>query len=380
MLLGNEPCLAFWYAPYMEDPAPAAPVAPVAPQGPAPAVRATAARGRGHRHGRGGQGRGRGCQWTVQQRMSLRNSKLQSRLCRHTTALSRAAKSVAPGRQKQVTQAFGHDHVHRRGRNTQGSCRNLILGSDGRGNDIQIVHHVKCVGSTEAKLRRRGVVSHIRAVWPSTTKLLWGCDRAINVIYMGDANCWIKKPRDAACPHRQRAEQRMKAKKGVKKGRNVHVPILNIVQHLHTSGAGTTPRACRIPIPSQVLPKSNWATVYNRLSRWAMSGWRSGRLMGQDISDHSLQRALDSVSDCVLMICRDNLITNNCMLEAEKAKFLDLQRRLQHEQPGLIRLLFELTCTEHNICLCTRPAYTRLKGLPGALVRLSHLLESSHTR
>jgi hypothetical protein len=173
---------------------------------------------------------------------------------------------------------------------------------------------------------------------------------------------------------------RMLTSKAQKRSGNVHLPVLNLVEHFfirrdHGSGQMTTV-GTEIHSPCQVLSSANTATVRNHWADWsALTARGCGVKLaaGQD----ALTEAIDAAPWRLSIVTKDNLNLNDALIGLE-------ERRLAAEMtvnPSLVpdcndMSLLSIECICHSAVLCQRPYMESQAGVPTALVKQGHCIES----
>jgi hypothetical protein len=325
-------------------------------------------RGRGlQREGGRGRGRSRGYTWSESHRSSAAQGQLKRSLEVTQQKLKQTKTIHHDIEPLEVSRTFGAVGRHTRGKGTAKSDQKLYI----RGKTI---FRTMLVGKTQLRRFNRGLASHRRATRSALPVLLSGKSSVIVSVVMDDANMWVQR----ACGKvqlRSVAERRGTAKtKGGPKGRNVHVPALNVCQNIIArSSFDQPPCAIQLHTPTQVLPEAKWPTVRQRWAQWGISGWRAGRKLAMQENGVDLQLALDNVAVGAILITKDGLGVNTCIIADEA------QRLAKVRSPGILRVLLEMTCRQHSVCLATAPVLRGLGDLKTVLVKLGHLFESSRT-
>lgn len=314
--------------------------------------------------------RGRPAGWVHPAEVRLKMQRAASR--RVAAAAETKARCLAealnPSRQVQAAeQSFG---LGERGRGAPGQVVATV--GDGSGG---FVRDYRRADTLHTRLWRRGVVSHVQAVRKALPDVVTSGSNMILSGVMDDANIWVKRPAghgDTAVTKTKTGKQRCK------RGRNVHVPALNVVQTLAVR-KGDTVRAAKIHVPCQVLPKANWATIRSRWSQWFLySSSGIGRKLvladvalpfGLGLAPAVLRSSVKECSWKAILLTMDNLQANLCIV-AEEQMGLQADRRT---------LLLDLACQHHSAALCSKPLITKLGdgALASAYVRIGHILESS---
>jgi hypothetical protein len=165
-----------------------------------------------------------------------------------------------------------------------------------------------------------------------------------------------------------------------KRGRNFHVPALNVVQSVLVRRKVGDLRACRVHVPCQVLPKANWGTIMQRWSQWSVfcSSGPGRKLRKVSVGlpfglgqEAPLNVALADASWKVSLLTMDNLIANFCIVAKE-------QRGFEQDRDAV---LLDVACQHHSAALCGKPVIMKLGSgsLASAYVRFAHILESSRS-
>ena len=160
-----------------------------------------------------------------------------------------------------------------------------------------------------------------------------------------------------------------------RKGKNVHVLAFNVCQHIYGRGPGTDQlQSCALPIPTQVLPKANAATIDDRVKKWSLLDWELGRRYADVVHGPELANAVDDVRDGVTLITRDGLGTNQAVVNMIGQRV----HRRRHSAAGL-RVMLDITCGGHSLCLSSKPTLDRISNgrYRTVLVKLGHHFESA---
>ena len=163
------------------------------------------------------------------------------------------------------------------------------------------------------------------------------------------------------------------------KGRNTHVPVLNMAETVLVMRRGIGDEYCvsrstEVAQPPQVLPEATAVTVHNRWKRWSAIT-ASGSGSSFDVSG-DMRRREGPPQQQVQVVVRDNAGVMDCLVRLEEDQ-LDVWR-LQHgsnndNEPTML----SVACGGHSGVLTTKPL---LKGpQSNNLVRLGHVFECSHT-
>ena len=136
----------------------------------------------------------------------------------------------------------------------------------------------------------RGVVSHIAAQADGLSSRFFqsfdgaSLDGIIGEVIMDGASMWVAKPYvSLSCvgPNKETLEEKFELRRR-RRGRNIHMPVLNKVEHVHCveaipprRDAGEIQpmpklRSASIVAPAQVLPQANTGTVRRHLNEWTV--------------------------------------------------------------------------------------------------------------
>jgi hypothetical protein len=186
---------------------------------------------------------------------------------------------------------------------------------------------------------------------------------------------WVAPPVDIKRLRRDSGFDAEMDKARSKRGKNVHLPVLNSVETVHIRrrfGEDEVLASAAVITPAQVLPKSNTATIRERWGQWAA-------LSARDPGDHlcggeALRLARKSVPWITLVYSRDNLIVNDCHvgLDARYTAALDAAGDDQARETAIL----DVRCVGHSSVLAMRPMIECFAGVPSHLIRLGHALES----
>ena len=245
--------------------------------------------------------------------------------------------------------------------------------------------------------RDRALCSHVAAQSKGISQFLGDDDSvkwAFSTNVFDDASMWVRKPKGydllKAAPRSASSSPRGRTGTSLlpllassldKKGKNVHMPVLNLCETLFVgreanSENGATPkpiitRAVRLHVPAQVLPTANIATIRDRWSQWTvLSAAGVGRKHGLE-----LQQEFQRIPWKTMLLVRDNLGVNSGIVGLEEEILLSELAMGAVDGPSLL----SISCCAHSAVLAMKPLYASLDGLPGQLVKLAHVLESGRT-
>ena len=136
------------------------------------------------------------------------------------------------------------------------------------------------------------------------------------------------------------------------------------------------PRAAELHSPAQALPAANSTTVRSRWARWALLTAQGPGAKWTANAD-TLAETLEQVPWRTMVVCRDNLAVNDCVVAAEERL---LQWRRENGGGDKIPCLLSVNCCCHSAVLAQRPLLNAVRNLPGIIVKLGHLLESHRTQ
>jgi hypothetical protein len=222
----------------------------------------------------------------------------------------------------------------------------------------------------------RAVVSHTAAQANGLGALLSDTSHAWFINVFDDASMWISKTELQTChvkPHE------LFARRLSRKGKNVHMPVLNMEQHIFAEKCTSisTPMplvvGSLIHAPAQVLPAANASTVHDRWARWSITAVATGRKLDDG---NLLGERLTQVPWKTLVMCKDNLILNDCLVALE-LKACNEERQLLTDNVNDTTVL-DLNCIGHSAVLCTKPIVKALQ-IDTHLVRMSHILEGGRS-
>ena len=354
-------------------PAAAAPAPPVAaPAGVAPAPPAVLRRGRQ-----------RGYTWTLQQRDRFTRKLAERRLERQEQVHGAHLRALDPGRAEGGLGKRRHDVAYsilgssskacRRGDEQRHDISWHFTGDVDDGGDVGVgvPPSMKNIRNKRRGLKKRAFLSHVRSMRSRLSQFMSGSTCLIVSSTIDDANLWIAK-------HAENGKEVIRVGKKGRSGRNAHMPCLNNVQLMTTCRADGSRDVARMPVPTTVLPKTNWTTLHKRWRRWSFSGLRAGRAIVASAADHHIQPTIDECPDAALLLCKDSLVTNQCLTSEEELQFVETRRSLATANPGrhVYRAFLDSNCQQHTACLCTRPVYQQSGQLSTMLVKLGHQLES----
>lgn len=320
-----------------------------------------------------GRGRGAGYQHSdlTRQRMKTARAQRQTRDARVDAAAAMGV--LCPPRAQEVARvAFGGSKLE----------RSDIVMVEGQAFEVardgHDDHHRRaCVD--------RGFLSHLRAqalgiavFWaPSPTRAV---DHALSFNMFGDAGMWVAKPASEPGALEGEFGARLAAWAG-RRGNNAHMPVLNLCETLFIRAESTAPASqeklllgCEIHSPAQVLPAANATTIHQRWGQWSVMTTRGpGALVssGSDLAEIS-----PKVPWRTMVLVRDNLVANDCIVALGEQSLQRAQASLAGGQTDADITLMSVPCTGHSVVLAMKPLVASLDDLPGKLVKLGHLLES----
>ena len=224
----------------------------------------------------------------------------------------------------------------------------------------------------------RGLVSHIRAQALGVVDWLRATKPMVTIVasIFDDADMWIQRPKNWFPRGRDSnaaASNPALVKKLEKRGRNVHMPVLNASETLvsvpfpHEQAPW---RSMELAQPAVPMPAANYATVFDRWRKWTVLNGlpRAGRAIDPD---NVIAPAMGAAGDKILLLCKDALGVNSC-IEGLVASAAISSRGDDHEFT-----LFTCNCCAHSAVLCMRPIMERIPEVCATMVRMGHLFESS---
>ena len=184
------------------------------------------------------------------------------------------------------------------------------------GTDVVHEQRLRHENTESALLRERAVASHCIAQSAGLRDFVacgssgdaggrpqWLCSTNV----FDDASMWVMRPEnyEEKIAKRRRLRRRNRAPDGMtalefaiakstaRKGKNVHLPALNIVEKLYASRSDgdVASRAAVVHSPAQILPVANISTVYDRWKTWTASqASGAGVKFGDSLRQAVLQR------------------------------------------------------------------------------------------
>ena len=178
-------------------------------------------------------------------------------------------------------------------------------------------------GSTREAYVDRAIESHAAAQSSGLAVLLRdggvGSVVATTVYNVSDdASMWITKPKALGSSAIEGINAELGLpRQSLKKGRNCHVPVLNVCEEVLVSTrspgcGGLVPKLAPVFCPAQPLPRANYATAHDRIARW--SAWSSERCGRRIDADGALEREFESVRWKSVVFQMDNLVVNDCVV------------------------------------------------------------------
>ena len=258
--------------------------------------------------------------------------------------------------------AFGVDTSIARGADNKVTAGKVLLGG------VRMTTAGSHRPGTLRGYKRLGLSSHVQSVARACGRFLESADSVICTNSFDDASMWVKD-----------TDSRM-AKVGGKdsqmRSKNRTQACMSIVQHMVVRRASGL-HASQLHAPTMPLPSSNWSTMFSRWSRWswAFSAPHVLKVMRGSLADdvRRVSQLLTSVHFKGLILCKDSLIANECLVRALQ----DL--RALSVAAAQCATLFDLRCHHHLGALVNRPVLTTIGGgaLATNIVRLGHVLSSS---
>ena len=233
----------------------------------------------------------------------------------------------------------------------------------------------------------RGVVSHVRAQADGMASFLTGHRRSICHVFttniFDEASMWVQKPAptEFTVPADAALFDRHIEKWVGTKGKNVHLPVLNQCETLFVRSAPdlgdllvSVMQGCEVHSPAQPLPAANAATLRDRWCQWSVM---TARGAGAKVTaSSSLAEAVRQAPWRTIVVSRDNLVVNNCLMCLEE-EVVGAARALDDDQNtdrDITMISFNCCC--HSAVLAMKPMFTCLDDVPAKLVKLAHILES----
>ena len=345
------------------------------------ALRRPAAAGRGRGKGTG-RGRQKGFRHSEATRAKIQFRRLQAEHGKERRAVHALEDAIAPSVAQQTAfKVFGAAPLHE-----QASKERYVL-IDGT---VAAAPTVKPT-SQAAELRDRGVFSHVVAQARGLAEFIHpsgdGADD-VEFVFMtvnhDDASMWVQKPatagRGATGPIGM-LERRLNMR-----GKNVHLPALNQVQHVFTQrrvaaaveGEGGDPQTllcgAEVHTPATILPAANTATIRHHLVEWQVaSAEGTGHKVDPDPA-RPLSRAISEAPWLLSVYTQDNLTLNSCITALEE-RLLSLNSSVNLRRDAGQATQLVLSCHGHSCVLCMRALIDSGK-VADKLVRLAGQLES----
>ena len=253
--------------------------------------------------------------------------------------------------------------------------------------DEVLTHILPSANQDRAKLQHqdRAVVSHLRAQADGIARdVERDCDAIWTTNTLDAATMWISRP-----PPRNPSDMRPETlierrareldKKLKKRSKNVHVPVLNLLENVFVCAAdnrvdGALPAltyASRVHTPAIPLPNENTGTVRDR---WAKFSVLSAQGVGEKVASQRLKDAMaTSTAWKSMYVTGDNAGVNGCIHGLEQRCLIQQAGPPEADDETTVD---SLPCISHSACLTAKPVLERFEGLASALVTLGHCLES----
>ena len=332
--------------------------------------------GRGRAIGRRGRGRGVGYKWSDATRAKIAATKSKRAKEHIEKAVLSLGRAVAPSVQTYVSeQILGASSSQPRGHEQ----RQLLLGNStvttarrgrgqhdynaGLGRAVVSVNAAQCNGLCKFASDERNV-------------FFW----STNVF--DDASMWVLKSQvQNQLTDVERVDPRV-LQKLERKGKNVNLPVLNVNEDWFALKSDPVAAdkfdcasAAEVFTPAQVLPLGNAGTVYNRWQRvtaHTMDG--SGSFIDRR---GDLTEVLSNMSWRTLVMVKDNLNLNNCLVALEQQK-IDQENRFGVVDCSSELSLLDINCCGHSAVLCTKPLILSM-DLHVHLIRLGNIMKSGRS-
>ena len=259
-----------------------------------------------------------------------------------TTVSSAISKNTAQQISRDV---FG---LHVKIKPTQSDARTAFVG-DG------LFESVLAVKRQHVRMLDYGLLAYLVAVRTAARgQMALKCMRAIVLSTIDDANMWVRMGSEAVVRQKMCRDGIVRQ---VKQSPNKHIPALNVVQNILSTGrpddgahALSKHRMFHVPTPTQPMPRANWMTVFYSYNRWSM--YTGGQCGAKWHGDPSIGEAIELVPLVAGVLLKDALGLNECIV-AETQRRLDASYSAEK-----VRLLLDLTCMGHKTALSCRQAYS----------------------
>ena len=248
------------------------------------------------------------------------------------------------------------------------------------------VHLVQRKRLRENPDANRAAISHQQSQAHALAKKYLESSSSLACTTFDDTDMWVKRPVektnaekvDEAALGPLTGEQ-IKTKKILeRRGRNVHLPIFNCIQHHYFRTRGDDPTiavvvGCATIAPAQVLPKANAMTITDRLRRWTVSALGAGRMLAknaQELKDH-----VNAAAWKQFVYMRDALTTNENVIGFEQQAAAATYGLTPDQRVSI----FSASCAAHACVLTVKPLIDAMANCAANIVRLGHLLENGRT-
>jgi len=209
-----------------------------------------------------------------------------------------------------------------------------------------------------------------------------------------DASMWIRKPERmeelCANPNGVAAVERLNKKMKIR-GPNVHMPVLNSVEHVFIErtmppsddgqvGIGEISMGAECVVPAQVLPMANAGTICDRKKRWSIQTCAGpGKVKcGSDWDD--VKKKWDATPWKTFISCSDNIGTNACVQALEEADVAKTNSALDDPEGDEAIGYLDVKCGGHSAILVQKPFVSQAGGTSTMLTRLAHILQSGRQK
>ena len=325
------------------------------------------------------RGRRRGLKLSDGQKLTLQAAMSRSRATRLAQQVQALTAAVAPSQSQQAVQVLSVGGIEaKRSRNLQ-----LFV----PGGQTVVSNRRRRTADDWIAASNRGLISHVVAQASGLSRLasaqgtgavigLW----STNVF--DDATMWVNS-KSLKKDTYQEVEMHLKRKLDAC-GKNAHMQVLTQCENIFVArtdlssdpASPTAPDSASVilsssPVqsPCQVLPVANAMTVYDRWLRWtAVSTAGSGCAVDKD---RELQQALDAVAWKTIILAKDNLQLNMCLVHLQEQNLANAPEGSPVREMSML----DFKCACHSAVLSNKPLIAST-GCNSILVKLGHVFES----
>ena len=221
-----------------------------------------------------------------------------------------------------------------------------------------------------------------------------GLDCVLFGIVIDDANMWVQRPPGFVSLKRAREPPAVaaagpaaaghggigpaaKVAKVRNDGRNVHIPVCNLMEVIVTV-RGDISAAAEVLTPGIAMPQGNWGTIEKHFQKWSLCNGVSPGSSICPLRESALVGRMATIPWPTFQITRDRHLSNTCLVSSLR---YHAEQTAAHSPESTVRdfTVLDMDCFAHNIMLTMKPIYLRVPGLVTHLTQLGHCFEASRT-